>query len=222
MVEIEVMNETLKLDDLDQNSRAILEGVVRCVTSGPGRLAEHSVIDVGCGEGRLLARLAELGAGELTGVGWKVTVPADTKKVEGIDVCRAGWATQFEGHVFDWVVSTEVLEHLVNPFQYLVELRRLVAPHGRVVLTFPNVHNLRSIIGYAVGGRFSGFFGPNFNANHPLFDQHIFIPNLHLVRYLMRVAGLSLVEVHPLNGSHRLLAQTTMVVAAPCDPVPLP
>ena len=216
------MNKQIMLDDLDQNSRAILEGVVRRVTSGPGTITGQSVIDVGCGEGRLLARLAELGASQLTGVGWKVTVPSTVEKMEGVDLCRAGWALQFEGRVFDWIVSTEVLEHLINPFHYLVELRRLISPQGRLVLTFPNVHNLRSIIGYALGGRFSGFFGPNFNSNHPLFDQHIFIPNLHLVRYLMRVSGFSLVEVHYLNGRNRLLAQTTMVVAAPCEPVRLP
>ncbi len=133
------------LDDLDQNSRAILEGVVRRVTSGPGTITGQAVIDVGCGEGRLLARLAELGASQLTGVGWKVTVPSTVEKMEGVDLCRAGWALQFEGRVFDWIVSTEVLEHLINPFHYLVELRRLISPQGRLVLTFPNVHNLRAV-----------------------------------------------------------------------------
>jgi len=216
------MNKQIMLDDLDQNSRAILEGVVRRVISGPETITGQSVIDVGCGEGRLLARLAELGVCQLAGVGWKVTVPSTVKKIEGVDLCRAGWALQFEGRVFDWIVSTEVLEHLINPFHYLVELRRLISPQGRLVLTFPNVHNLRSIVGYALSGRFSGFFGPNFNSNHPLFDQHIFIPNLHLVRYLMRVSGFSLVELHYLNGRNRLLAQTTMVVAAPYEPVRLP
>jgi len=76
-----------------------------------------------------------------------------------------------------------VLAHLVNPFEFLTQLRRLAKTGGRLILTFPNVHNWRSIVGYALGGRFSGFFGPNWNNNHPLHDQHIFIPNHHLVRY---------------------------------------
>lgn len=213
------MNEPIAA--LDANTRAILEAVSRRVTRGadPSTL---DVADIGCGEGRLLGRLGELGVLNLTGVGWSVAVPSGARTVDRINLSEAGWASRLEGHRFDWVVSTEVIEHLVNPFQYLVELRQLVSPAGRLLLTFPNVHSWRSIVGYAIGGRFSGFFGPNFNDNHPLHDQHIFIPNLHLVRYFLRLAGFTIAEMSWVNGKHRLTAQTTMLVAEPCDPVALP
>ncbi|KPK56525.1 MAG: hypothetical protein AMJ84_12440 [Acidithiobacillales bacterium SM23_46] len=206
--------------ELDANTRAILEAASRRVTRG-GNPSAMDVADVGCGEGRLLNRLRELGVRHLTGVGWTVAVPPGTEKVDRVNLSEAGWAGRLSGRHFDWVVSTEVMEHLVNPFQYLVELRQLVAPQGRLLLTFPNVHNWRSIVGYAIGGRFSGFFGPNFNDNHPLHDQHIFIPNLHLVRYFLRLAGFAIVEVSWVNGGHRLTAQTTMLVAEPCKAVDL-
>lgn len=205
---------------LDANTRAILYAVSRRVTQG-GDPFGLDVVDIGCGEGRLLDRLTELGVGHLTGIGWTVTVPPGAQKVDRVNLSEAGWAGRLAGHRFDWIVSTEVIEHLINPFQYLVELRQLVAPQGRLLLTFPNVHNWRSIVGYSLRGRFSGFFGPNFNDNHPLHDQHIFIPNLHLVRYFLYLAGFAIVEISWVNGRHRLTAQTTMLVAEPCDPVDL-
>lgn len=206
---------------LDTNTRAILDAVFWRVLSAsePARVA---VVDVGCGEGRLLERLRQGGVGQLAGVGWAARMPPDVAAINGVDLSQPGWAGRLDGRRFDWVVSTEVIEHLVNPFQYLVELRQLVTPQGRLLLTFPNVHNWRSIVGYVLGGRFSGFFGPNFNNNHPLHDQHIFIPNMHLVRYFLRLAGFEIVETHWVNGRHRLTAQTTMLVAAPLDPVKLP
>lgn len=196
----------------DPNSLAIRSGVSERLRRGP-KGTEASVVDLGCGPGLLLEKLADLGFRDLTGVGWSVSVPQSSQKVTDIDLSTAGWSTRVGGRTFDWIVATEVLEHLVNPYQFLIEARRLASAESRLILTFPNVHNLRSILGYAVGGRFSGFFGPNWNSNHPLFDQHIFIPNLHLVRYFLKLAGFDLDRVSYLHGSSRLFSQTTMIEA---------
>jgi 2-polyprenyl-3-methyl-5-hydroxy-6-metoxy-1,4-benzoquinol methylase len=181
--------------------------------------ANVKVVDVGCGNGRLLGALHTRGVRHLAGVGWDISAPPLALTFKRIDLSRVGWATAIDGRRFDWVVSTEVIEHLVNPFHYLAEMRRIVAEDGRLLLTFPNVHNLRSMLAYVLAGRFSGFFGPNFNENHPLHDQHIFIPNIHLVRYFLKLAGFSITEILWVNGSHRLTAQTTMVIAQPCAPI---
>jgi 2-polyprenyl-3-methyl-5-hydroxy-6-metoxy-1,4-benzoquinol methylase len=47
------------------------------------------------------------------------------------------------------VISSEVLEHTVDPDAILGQIRRLVRPEGRVIVTFPNdplVNRLKSII----------------------------------------------------------------------------
>lgn len=198
----------------DPNSLAIREGVSGRIADGsPDRGV--SVIDLGCGGGLLLNRLRDLGFQNLAGVGWTIEVPAGGLAVPNVDLAAAGWADRLEGRTFDWVVSTEVLEHLVNPYQFLVEARRLVAPQGRLLLTFPNVHSWRSIVGYAASGRFSGFFGPNWNDNHPLHDQHIFVPNMHLVRYFLGLNKFGSIATTYLHGHGRLFGQTTLVEARP-------
>lgn len=193
----------------DPNSLAIRAGVSERVAKvSPDRQAR--VVDLACGEGQLLARLAELGFGQLTGIGWKVTVPPSARKVESVDLSRDGWADALGGATFDVMTATEVLEHLVNPYEFLVQARRLTNPGGRLIMTFPNVHNLRSIIGYAVAGRFSGFFGPNWNDNHPLHDQHIFVPNHELVQYFLKLAGFEIVSINFLFGRGKLFGTTAM------------
>jgi 2-polyprenyl-3-methyl-5-hydroxy-6-metoxy-1,4-benzoquinol methylase len=193
----------------DPNSLAIRAGVSgRIVEISPDRQAR--VADLGCGEGELLARLAELGFRQLTGIGWKVEVSSNVEKVEGVDLSQVGWSERFAGATFDVLTATEVLEHLVNPYEFLTQARRLTRPGGRLILTFPNVHNWRSIIGYAIAGRFSGFFGPNWNSNHPLYDQHIFVPNHELVRYFLKLAGFEIVAIDYLFGQGRLFGTTAM------------
>lgn len=207
--------------EIDPNTKAILAAVTKRILLG-GDAGSVRVLDVGCGQGRLLGVLRSRGVRNLAGVGWDIAVPPLSLGFKKIDLSQAGWAAALEGRRYDWVASTEVIEHLVNPFQYLSEMRRLVAEDGRLLLTFPNVHNLRSTVGYLLTGRFSGFFGPNFNENHPLHDQHIFIPNLHLVRYFLKLAGFSVEEIIWVNGAYRLTSQTTLLVARPCNPIALP
>lgn len=206
--------------EIDSNTRAILDAVAKRVLLGADP-AGVRVLDVGCGEGRLLGELQSRGVRQLAGVGWNISVPPSAVAFENIDLSLTDWAASLKGLRYDWVVSTEVIEHLVNPFQYLCEIRRVVADEGRLLLTFPNVHNLRSMVGYLLAGRYSGFFGSNFNQGHPLHDQHIFIPNLHLVRYFLRLAGFVVEETIWINGKHRLTSQTTLLVARPCAPVAL-
>lgn len=50
---------------------------------------------------------------------------------------------------FDAVICTEVLEHTAYPQAILAEIRRVLHPKGRVVVTFPNdrlIHTLKSLL----------------------------------------------------------------------------
>ena len=134
------------------------------------------------------------------------------KIVSGVDVCESDAPRNCSNGHFDIVIATDVVEHLVNPYQFLKNCRRLLRRDGWLILSFPNVHNVRSIIAYALIGRYSGFFGRNFTDGHPLHDQHIFIPNRYLVEYFLRLNGIETVMLRYVNGSGRLWGQTTVLV----------
>jgi trans-aconitate methyltransferase len=105
-------------------------------------LVPKRVVDVGCGTGHLLSFL----------VG---RMPVAPETVVGLDHSEAGirrarevfpTATWIVSDLydmslddeFDLVLCTEVLEHLHEPGQAVVELGRLCAPGGRVAITVPD------------------------------------------------------------------------------------
>lgn len=55
---------------------------------------------------------------------------------------------------FDTVIASDVLEHLVNPWQLLVRLRPLLAPDAQVLASIPNIRNLTVVSPLLLNGRF--------------------------------------------------------------------
>ena len=103
-------------------------------------LEGKSALDVGCGAGLLAEPLARLGA----------TVTAVDAAPELIDVARAHSAgqglaidyraagvEQLDGQ-FDLVTSMEVIEHVADPQQFIVDLVGRLAPGGLMILSTPN------------------------------------------------------------------------------------
>jgi SAM-dependent methyltransferase len=120
----------LELPDLALRRDFLLESVK------PGDRA----LDLGCGAGDFTAMLAEAGALPL-----------------GVDVAEAALArararhaelefrlTRIEGplpladNVFELVWSSEVIEHVADTARWLSEVRRVLVPGGRLLLTTPN------------------------------------------------------------------------------------
>ena len=94
---------------------------------GKGRAA----LDVGCGDGFWSKRLKENG--------WLVT------SIDGYDLrykpakeVNLEKPMPFEDNSFDLIWKSEVIEHIHNVDQVLSELRRILKPGGRMILTTPN------------------------------------------------------------------------------------
>lgn len=104
-----------------------------------GSLSGLRVIDVGCGDGTLLEKAA---ARWPTAELWGVDVVPSERPIQrrGIRVVVADLRGDlpFQNQSMDLVISTETLEHLVDPDRCLKEMRRIIRPGGRVVVTIPN------------------------------------------------------------------------------------
>lgn len=48
----------------------------------------------------------------------------------------------FDSDMFDLVIAGEVIEHVLNPYQFLLECRRVCKNNGKIIITTPNIHNL--------------------------------------------------------------------------------
>jgi SAM-dependent methyltransferase len=91
------------------------------------------LLDVGCGTKpyRALFKVDEyLG----------LDIDSETTRRRGVaDVLYDGTRFPFEGARFDAVLCNQVLEHVFNPDAFVDELRRVLTPGGRLLLTVPFV-----------------------------------------------------------------------------------
>lgn len=96
------------------------------------------VLEIGCGNGNLLARLADLG--------WQAQgIEPDPKAAKiardrGLPVIAGELTDQsFESEAFDAIIMSHVIEHIGDPVSLLRRCRQILKPGGRVIMLTPNL-----------------------------------------------------------------------------------
>jgi SAM-dependent methyltransferase len=121
-----------------------------------------TVCDLGCGNGYMPGRLAELGY-RVTGV--------DASE-SGIDIAQANFSQatflratidstlrdRMELEQFDLVVSSDVIEHLYRPDDLIEAAASLIKPNGRVLIGTPYHGYLKNLV-LSVTGKMDAHFG---------------------------------------------------------------
>ena len=167
---------------------------------------DDRVLDLGCGDGALTGVLAEAAAGESAISGVPAAPRTALGSVVGVDVAEAALrrararhpaltfalapidgALPFDNGSFDVVWSSEVIEHVADTARWLSEVRRVLVPRGRLVLTTPSHGRLR----LALGGieRYS----------EPLGD-HLHLYSARSLRELLGEFGFGDVDVRAVAG----------------------
>jgi SAM-dependent methyltransferase len=99
-----------------------------------------SVLDVACGSGYGSAILKEAGAARVVGLDNSRDTIEYAKthfQTEGIEFV-VGIAEDLSlRHGFDVIVSFETIEHLQRPEAFLLEIKRSLAPQGRLIISTP-------------------------------------------------------------------------------------
>jgi ubiquinone/menaquinone biosynthesis C-methylase UbiE len=110
------------------------------------------VLDLGCGDGALTGALAETAGASGSVVGVDVAEaalrrararhPALTFALTPID-----GSLPFDDGSFNVVWASEVIEHVADTARWLSEVRRVLVPRGRLLVTTPSHGRLRLAIG---------------------------------------------------------------------------
>ncbi len=109
------------------------------------RLIGHGqrVLELGCAAGAMSVVLTRHYQCQLIGLEADPAA-AEAARAHGIDARVANlespdWAAGLADASFDTVLAADVLEHLHDPLGCLLQLRRLLSPQGRLVVSVPNI-----------------------------------------------------------------------------------
>lgn len=150
MSEVSPNDDRLSLD-------ATLEAAVAALTSRyPDISGSH--LDIGSGTGNLIRRIRQ--EYDVTSSACDYTdefMQADGVSVDIVDL--NGGILPYTDAQFDLVTFTEVAEHLENYRALMREIYRILKPAGVLVITTPNVLNMKSRMRFLATG-FWSMFGP--------------------------------------------------------------
>lgn len=95
------------------------------------------LLDNGCGVGMYVEHLQQLG-GRVFGMEYEFDRVRQAGSLSNLLVCGAGESLPYPDDCFDLILSHEVLEHVQDDRQAVLEILRTLKPGGRLVLFVPN------------------------------------------------------------------------------------
>ena len=99
----------------------------------------RSVLDVACGSGYGTRRLLDDGAASVVGVDISWGACKEARSAYGVNAVVAdARRLPFRTSSFEAIVSFETIEHLLRPWDFLEECRRLLQRKGKFIISTPN------------------------------------------------------------------------------------
>lgn len=97
-----------------------------------------SILDIGCGDGVLLSLISKKTEAQLTGVDLDIdSLKIAKTRLNATFIKSSATTLPFKPSSFDLVIASEIIEHLKKPEKMLIEIKKVLKPNGRVIITTP-------------------------------------------------------------------------------------
>ena len=171
-----------------QKFESLIERFLEVVASRQARMISRAipsggrVLDVGCGRGMLLKRLADQGC-EVHGTELHEAAALGADPRINLHICPSLEAAEFEDEKFDAIVIWHVLEHLPDPRKAVKEMQRILRPGGKLFVAVPNFGSVQARV-----------FGHSwFHLDPP---RHLFHFTASGLRQLLKDSGFAISSTH--------------------------
>ena len=151
--------------------------------------AGDRALDLGCGDGGFTAVLADAGADVVGAEVAQEALERARRVHHGLrfELVAVDGPLPFGDQAFDLVWASEVIEHVADTSRWLSEVRRVLAPGGRLLMTTPN------------HGRLGVFLRGVERYSHPLGD-HLHLYTRRSLTELMHEFGFGEIRVRAAVG----------------------
>ena len=150
------------------------------------------VLDLGCGAGRFVAALRDAGADPVGVELAEAALQRARRNVPGADLRRVtadGSLPLGHGEV-DLVWCSEVLEHVPDTIALLTEVRRVLRPGGRLLVTVPDHGRVKRLL-IALG---------HHDAHYDPLGQHVRFYTRRSLARALHATGFTGVRIAPFGG----------------------
>lgn len=149
------------------------------------------LLDAPAGEGALSLSLKKMGF-EI----WAADLNTERFKPTNIE-CKAvnlNDAIPYSDLFFDYIICVEGIEHLENPHHLIREFNRVLKTGGELIVTTPNIQNLRSRIKFFLFGSYC-YFGSKIDIGDKFLREHINPLSFSEIEMVFYRNGFSLVQI---------------------------
>lgn len=169
------------------------------------------VLDIGCGEGAMSSAIQrDRNAREIWGIEVVESVaqraqenPALARVLSG-DI--AALMPELPDSYFSHVMAGDVLEHLVDPWQVLTDLRSKLRPGGLLICSIPNIRNFSFLAKLLFQGRFEYKDSGVMDRTHLRFFARADIQKMFVD------AGYTQVQIGPVRPKKHLAKQVARLI----------